>query len=124
MNRQERLLEKIETALTPKQAVILWLKESRGRGLASDMERVFSQPIAEAPRTRIPLMLAEALRKSVRKRGVSEERIAHLIREAQKEADFLLVLARKLEEAVEFERLQHPAYFLLLREKFKRLLEQ
>jgi hypothetical protein len=51
-----RRLARIETSLTPKQAVLLWLKEVQQFDPDEYRERVMRAPLHEAPQVRIPEM--------------------------------------------------------------------
>jgi len=116
-------LTKIETALTPKQAVLLWLKETLQLGRDDWTARALRAPLHETPRFRISVMVEKAVRDSLSKKGMKPEFIAHVVLEAQKEADFLLVLIRHVRDDVASDSPLRGFQLLLLREKLARMLE-
>jgi hypothetical protein len=115
-------LTTIESALTPKGAVLLWLKEAQKLDYLKFAEKVFEGPAWQAPRSRIPKRVAQAVRDSLRKQRAKPELIGKAVREARDQADFLTALIFRLYAEVESARPLHHAYILLLREKFYRLL--
>jgi len=116
-------LQRIETLLTPKQAVLLWLQETQQLGVVEFLEKSFKSPIHEAPRVRITELVAKAVRESLCKQGMKAELIVHAEQEARKQTDFLIVLIRDLGRDVELECTLNAPYIMLLHEKFGRLLE-
>jgi hypothetical protein len=117
-------LQRIETSLTPKQAVLLWLKGMLELGLVSYLEKSFAALPNEAPRARIGEMVGQALRKSLSQQRMKPELMASVVRDAQKQADALIVLIRQLHQCVHLECTVSAPYIVLLYETFKRLLEQ
>ena len=114
MSLRKRLI-KIETALTPKQAVLLWLKEVQQLDPNEFAERFFKCPMHEAPRVRIPEMAEKAVRDSLRKKGLKPESVSEAAHEAWKRADFMLVLVYLLnDEIVQDARVSTPCLRLLL----------
>ena len=122
-----RRLKEIETSLTPKQAVLLWLKEAQQLGIVAYMEKAFKSPAHELPRARLTEMVGRAVRESLGKQGkqgMKPEFTAHAEREARIQTDFLFVLVRDLHREVRLECEMNVPYILLLHEKFARLLER
>jgi len=107
-------LARIETSLTPKQAVLLWLKEA----LQFESDDLFAKsvkgPIHEAPRVRVPEMAAKAVRDSLRKKSLKPESVARAELEARKQADFLIVLVIKLNEEVRLNCLHSSPHLAFL----------
>jgi hypothetical protein len=93
-------LARIQTSLTPKQAVLLWLKEVQHLENDDFLEKSCKCPMHEAPRVRVPEMAAKAVRDSLSTKGTKPELIARAELEAWKQADFLVVLVLKLNEEV------------------------
>ena len=122
MNFAKRLT-RIETSLTPKQAVLLWLKETLPLGRDDWTVRAWRAPLHETPRFRISLMVEKAVRDSLGKKGLKPEFIARVALEAQKEADFLFVLIRNVRDDVASDSLLRGIQLLLLCEKLDRMLE-
>lgn len=117
-------LRKIETSLTPKQALLLWLKEAQELGVIEHLEKSFKSPAHELPRARLTEMVGKAVRESLCKQGLKRELIVHAEQEARKQTYFLIVLVRDLQQAVDLECLLNAPYIVLLYEKLKRMLEQ
>jgi len=122
MNFAKRLT-RIETSLTPKQAVLLWLKETLPLGRDDWTVRAWRAPLHETPRFRISLMVEKAVRKSLSQKGMKEEFIAHVVLEAQKEVDFLFVLISDVRQDLALDSPLTGFQLLLLNEKLARMLE-
>lgn len=122
MNKEKRL-QRIETSLTPKQVVLLWLKDAQQMGLIGYIEQQFNSPMHEAPRARLTEIVGNAVCKTLRTQGMKAQLIMHFAREARKETDFLIVLVRDMQKEVRHECLLNTPYILLLCEKLKRMLE-
>lgn len=120
---QEKRVKRIETSLTPKQAVLLWLKESQQLGLVAYTEKQFNSPMHEAPRTQLTETVGSAVSEKLRKQGMKAQFISCFARQARKETDFLIVLAMDLQNEVHHECVVNEPYFMLLWEKLKRMLE-
>jgi hypothetical protein len=116
-------LTRIETSLTPKQAVLLWLKEAQQLDLKELLEKSFTCPMHEAPPVRIPEMVEKAVCDTLSKKGMKPESIAHAALEAWKQADFLFVLLCDVQQEVMSFSFQNCPYVLLLHEKLCRMLE-
>jgi hypothetical protein len=89
-----RRLAKIETRLTPKQAVLYWLKEARES--FKDFAAYYTTELAAGPAlanlpTKIPDKVAQAVRESLRWKK-SDEDIARFELEARRQTNFLLLL--------------------------------
>jgi hypothetical protein len=123
LTRRKRV-QRIETSLTPKQAVLLWLRETRELGEIESLEKSLRTPRHEKPRFRIPVMVGKAVQESLSKRGNRPEVARQAAYEAQKQTDFLIVLVKELTQAVNLERRVNAPYILLLFEKLDRMLEQ
>src|SRR5438874_4747986 len=92
-------LVKVETALTPKQAVLLWLTEARHPGSpAEDQTNLAKLPLSEFPRSRINRQVAIAVRAAMK--GQPEDLIAKAVRSAAMEADFLMMVALTVNQEI------------------------
>lgn len=118
-----RRLQRVETSLTPKQAVLLWLKEAQQLGILGYAEKSLNSTMHEAPRARLTEMVGKAVCESLRKRGMKRELILRVEQEARKETDFLIVLIRNLHREVHEECSLDAPYIVLLYEKLKYRLE-
>src|SRR5205814_1683801 len=87
-------LIRVESALTPKQAVLLWLREEH-QGKTSDeyLRWMMEKPPSAAPRPRVERQVADATRAAMR--GQDSNRVAQAVRQAQMHADFLILLVNR-----------------------------
>jgi hypothetical protein len=122
--RLDQRLQRVETSLTPKQAVLLWLKETLELGFRGFFEKILTSPSDQLPRARISQNVAKAVRETLTTQGMGPEVIARAVREAQKEADFLIVLIRGLQKDVQLTCELNAPYVVLLYEKLQRMREQ
>lgn len=107
----DRRLAKLESALSPKTAVLLWLTEAHAfPALPAYVGWLMDQPKSVAPLARIPEQVEAAVRASLRGaslRGAPRTSVEPAVARAVKEAIFLfeLVLALNLaaEETIRFE---------------------
>jgi len=87
-------VSRIEVALTPKQAVMLWLsQEQQGRTSVEICRDLLQLPRSAAPRSKVGAQVAMAIRTAMK--GQDSERIAQAVRQARMEADFLLLLINR-----------------------------
>lgn len=116
-------LKQIETTLTPKQSVLLWLKETQQMGLVAYTEKQFTSPMCEAPKTRLTEMVGKAVYERQIKQGIAPTIAMNFAREARNQTDFLVLLVIELHKDVHLECTLNEPYILLLNEKFERMLE-
>jgi hypothetical protein len=108
-------LTKIETSLTPKQAVLFWLKEVRQSDPDEYREKALRAPFRESPQVRIPQMAEDAVRNALRRKGWTWESASRPAFEAWKEACFLLDLVHQLNLEVRLDELHsRPDLMFLL----------
>jgi hypothetical protein len=117
-------LERIESSVTPKQAVLLWLKEVQQFDLNEYWEKIVNAPLSEAPRVRVPKMAEKAVRDSLSKKGMKPALIARAEWEARKQADSLVVLVLNLNHQVQQNALQNGPRLAYLWVKMQWLGEQ
>jgi hypothetical protein len=89
-------LTKVETSLTPKQAVLLWLREAQQLDSDEYTEKALKTPLHEAVLVRIPNIAKRAVRDSLERKAMAPERIEQAALEAWKQARFLIVLVLEL----------------------------
>lgn len=116
--RAERRLAKLEGALSPKAAVLLWLAEAHAfPSLPAYVDWLKDQPMSAAPHVRIPEQVEAAVRASMR--GAPRTDMEAVVARAVKEAVFLVELVIRLnlasEEATRFEDLRYAALFWEMR---------
>lgn len=108
----ERRLAKLEDALPPKAGTLLWLAEAHEFGsLDAYVGWLIEQPRSAAPLHRVPAQ-AEAATRAAR-RGEPHDIVARAVRDAVRDAGFLvelvLTLNRSAEETVRHESLRYAA---------------
>ena len=93
MLKQKRLV-RIETCLTPKQAVILWLRqEHQGKTSQNYARLLMEQRASAAPRPKVGNQVVDAIRAAMR--GKDPEVIHRAIRQGHMHADFLILLVNR-----------------------------
>ena len=95
---KQKLLTRIETALTPKQAVLLWLQENKGKTSDEYSRWLLSHPRSASPRPKVEARVAEAIRSAMK--GKEPNQISQAIRQGQMEADFLILLVNRTNTAI------------------------
>ena len=93
-------LTRIETLLTPQQAVLLWLTEVRPLDLDTFLEKLKRYSEHEDPMHKIPEMMAEAARASCNKQIMTPAEAMYAEFQVRKQAAFLLMLVINLHIAV------------------------
>ena len=92
-------LVKIQAALSPEQAALLWLQEARRTGsLAENSSALAKLPLSQSPRSRINRQVATAVRGAMK--GQPAEQIDKAVRWAAMQAEFLVLLALKVNEEI------------------------
>jgi hypothetical protein len=98
MTKQKRLI-RIETSLTPKQAVRLWLRqELQGKTSSEYVRWMIRQPPGASPRSRVERQVMDAIR--VAMKGEEPGRIYQAVRQGQMHTDFLILLVLRANSAV------------------------
>jgi hypothetical protein len=114
-------LRRIEISLKPLGAVLLWLKEMLDFGQERYWEEVLADP--RNPRNVVAKMVGEAVRKNFI-HPMQPELVEQAVREAQKQADMLIMLILQLHDYVRSECKLHHLYGELLDERLSRILGQ
>jgi hypothetical protein len=109
----ERRLARLESALSPKTATLLWLSEAHGFGsLEAYVGWLIDQPISAAPLERVPGQSERAVRAAMR--GQPREAVREAAHQAIRDAVFLVELVIRLNGAtVELTRLEGLRYAVL-----------
>ena len=110
----ERRLAKLEGALSPKAATLLWLAEAQQFGsLHAYVAWLIDQPISVAPLERVPAQARAAALEVMR--GQPREAVREAAHQAVRDAIFLVELVLKLnvvaEETIKVEGLRYAALF-------------
>lgn len=114
----ERRLTKLEGALSPKAATLLWLTEAHQFGsLPAYVDWLIDQPISAAPLVRVPEQAETAVRQAMR--GEPCEAVRQAARQAIRDAFFLvdlvITLNRATQEMLGSEGLRYAALFWEMR---------
>jgi len=114
----ERRLAKLEGALSPKAATLLWLAEAHQFGsLPAYVDWLIDQPISAAPLERVPEQARAAAVEALS--GLPREVVREASHQAVRDAVFLVELVLRLnsvaEEAIRTEGLRHAALFWEMR---------
>lgn len=114
----ERRLAKLEGALSPKAATVLWLAEAHEFGsLPAYVDWLIDQPVSAAPLERVPEQARAAALEAMR--GQPREAVREASRWAVRDAIFLVELVLKLnsvaEEMIRIEGLRYAALFWEMR---------
>jgi hypothetical protein len=114
----ERRLAKLEGALSPKAATLLWLEEAHQFGsLPAYVDWLIDQPISAAPLERVPAQARAAAVGAMR--GQPRESVREAAHQTVRDAVFLVELVLKLtvaaEETIRVEGLRHVALFWEMR---------
>jgi hypothetical protein len=90
----KKRLAQIEVSLTPKQAVLLWVRqEHQGKTFQEYSRWLIERPAAAAPRIRVERQVVRAILGAMK--GEDAVRIQQAARQAQMEADFLILLVNR-----------------------------
>ena len=95
----KRRLEKIQETLTPKEIVLLWLKEARDFGSYEEYADWVFQHTQEAPRNRVARDVKRTARAQAKASPPTDSE--RTLRESIKEADTLVLLALKVNEEIQ-----------------------
>ena len=83
-----RRVEKLETGLTPKQAILLWLQEAHAfSGIEEYVRHLKDQPDSAAPLHKLTTQVAEGVKQTLN--GKPRDEIDRSIRQAYKDVLFL-----------------------------------
>lgn len=114
-------LQKIETSLTPKEAVFLWLKEMLELSHETYVEKMFADP--RNPRVLVARTVGEAIRENLSDPPLEPELLEQAVRKAQKEADMLIVLLLDLHDHVRSKCELNSVQAQVVDERFMHLLQ-
>ena len=114
----ERRLAKLEGALSPKAATLLWLAEAQEFGsLPAYVDWLLDQPISVAPLERVPAQARAGAVEALR--GQPRDVVREAGRDAVRDAIFLLELVLRLnavaEETIRMEGLRYAIFFWEMR---------
>ena len=122
MGTNKQRLAKIETSLTPKQAVLLWMEEAHKAGSVHKYAlSLKGQPDSAFPLVKLPKQVEQAVRDSMK--GQKREWVDRALQRAIKDVIFLFKL--QFQANIDFMREKQTISFILawLLEKLRRLRE-
>ena len=95
MSKNIQRVAKLETGLTPKQAILLWFQEAHGfNTIIEYIHHLKSQPDSAAPIPRLTDQVAEAVKQTLK--GHRREEIDKAVRQAYKDVLFLFFLHQQV----------------------------
>ncbi len=95
MSKNIQRVAKLETGLTPKQAILLWFQEAHGFNTIFEyIHHLKSQPDSAAPIPRLTDQVAEAVKQTLK--GHRREKIDKAVRQAYKDVLFLFFLHQQV----------------------------
>ena len=95
MSKNIQRVAKLETGLTPKQAILLWFQEAHGfNAIFKYIHHLKSQPDSAAPIPRLTDQVAEAVKQTLK--GHRREEIDKAVRQAYKDVLFLFFLHQQV----------------------------
>lgn len=119
----KRRVQKLETGLTPKQAILLWLQDAHTFNTIEDYVRhLKTQPDSEAPLNRLTAQVEESVKKSLK--GQSREEINRAVRQAHKDVLFLFFLHQQVNSKLLSENRYYWTQVLLLSKELGYLLKE
>lgn len=95
----EKRVAQIEAALTPRQAVLLWLRdEHQGRTMREYAQLLVQRPARTAPRSRVGRQVVAAVQAAMK--GQDRVRVQQAARQAHMQTDFLILLVNRANTVV------------------------
>jgi len=120
VSTHKKRIDKVETSLTPKQAVLLWMEESHSHGsIWAYALWLKEQPDSAYPLVRMPQQVREAVRAAMK--GESREVVGRYVDSAERDVAFLFKLVYLVNARVIDDSRSTAFAFLWLLEKLKTL---
>ena len=95
MTTAKHRINKIETGLTPKQAILLWLQEAHAfNSIEEYVRHLKTQPDNAAPIGKLTTQVAESVKQTMK--GQAKEQINRAVRQAHKDVLFLFYLHQQV----------------------------
>lgn len=90
-----RRVEKLETGLTPRQAILLWLQEAHAfNGIVEYSQHLKTQPDSAWPIPKLTSQVEEAVKQTLK--GKPREEIERAVRQAYRDVLFLFYLHQRV----------------------------
>ncbi len=123
MSGGKRRVEKLETGLTPKQAIPLWLQEAHAfENIIEYVHHLKIKPDSAAPINKLTTQVAESVRQTLK--GQSQEEINRAMRQAYKDVLFLFFLHQQANGKLLSDNRYYWTGCLLLSKELKSLLRE
>ena len=123
MSKNIQRVAKLETGLTPKQAILLWFQEAHGFNTIFEyIHHLKSQPDSAAPIPRLTDQVAEAVKQTLK--GQPREDINRAISQAHRDVLFLFFLHQQINGKLATEWRYYWTRLLLLSRELKSLLRE
>ena len=123
MSKNIQRVAKLETGLTPKQAILLWFQEAHGFNTIFEyIHHLKGQPDSAAPIPRLTDQVAEAVKQTLK--GQPREDINRAISQAYKDVLFLFFLHQQINGKLATEWRYYWTRLLLLSRELKSLLRE
>jgi hypothetical protein len=120
-----RRVAKIETSLTPKQAVLEWVEKAQEFASFADyLADLAEAPWFASPRVEVPNRVGAAVLNVLKEKGAKEEAVARAVLQAQKRTHFLVALVVQVNVKVFSESYKNFLSVELLAEQRARMGEQ
>ena len=123
MSKNIQRVAKLETGLTPKQAILLWFQEAHGFNTIFEyIHHLKSQPDSAAPIPRLTAQVAEPIKQTLK--GQLREDINRAISQAHRDVLFLFFLHQQINGKLATEWRYYWTRLLLLSRELKSLLRE
>ena len=121
--KTNRRVEKLESSLTPKQAILLWLQEAHAfDGMEEYVRHLKNQPDSAAPLFKLPSQVEEGVRQTLKDK--SKEEINRAIHQAHKDVLFLFFLHQRVNDKLNTEERDYRSQAMLLTSKLGSMLRE
>jgi len=119
----KRRVEKLETNLTPKQAVLLWLREAHAfNGVVEYVRHLKGQPDSARPIDKLTAQVAEGVKQTLK--GKPREEIDRAVRQAHRDVLFLFCLHQRVNGRLVSEERHYWSQGMLLTNMLGSLLRE
>ena len=123
MSTAKRRVEKLESGLTPKQAILLWLQEAHAfNGIEEYVRHLKTQPDSAAPLHKLPIQVEEGVKQTLK--GKPKEEIDRAVRQAYKDVLFLFFLHQRVNDKLITEQRYYGSQAMLLTSKLGSLMRE
>ncbi|MDA1129785.1 MAG: hypothetical protein O2913_13995 [Chloroflexi bacterium] len=123
MTTAKRRIEKLESGLTPKQAILLWLQETHAFNRMEEYVcHLKTQPDSAAPLHKLTIQVAEGVKQILK--GKPKEEIDRAVRQAYKDVLFLFFLHQRVNGKLITEQRYYWSQAMLLTSKLGSMLRE